>query len=262
MPRFEPHPERRAAVITGASSGMGQATALALAATGHPVVLAARRVDRLAELAAKINADGGEAVGLPLDLADPESIDTFAAAAESAAAPIEIVVSNAGEVLPATVLGTDPDAFAGSVHVNLLGAQRLVHRLAPPMVERGRGDLVFVSSDVVRVPRTRMSSYVTAKHGLEGMARALQMELEGTGVRASIVRPGPASTEQGTTWPADVVDAVVDDWARWGLVRHGGALRAREIAEVIATVVHTPRGTHLTLVEIEPEAPVTSSPSP
>ena len=72
MPRFEPHPERRAAVVTGASSGHGLATAQALAAAGHPVVLGARRLDRLEEAAAKIVADGGEAIGVALDLTDDD----------------------------------------------------------------------------------------------------------------------------------------------------------------------------------------------
>ena len=79
MPRFAPHPERRAAVVTGASSGIGQATAVALAAAGHPVVLGARRVDRCEEIAAGIRAAGGEALALPLDLTDTESIAAFAA---------------------------------------------------------------------------------------------------------------------------------------------------------------------------------------
>src|SRR5687767_14976038 len=121
MPRFEPHPERRAAVVTGASSGHGLATALALATAGHPVVLGARRVDRLEEAAAKIVADGGEAVGLALDLTDDASIDAFAASAQERMGPIEIVVSNAGEVLPATALTVTPEEFTRQVQVNVLG---------------------------------------------------------------------------------------------------------------------------------------------
>jgi NADP-dependent 3-hydroxy acid dehydrogenase YdfG len=92
MPRFEPHPERRAAVVTGASSGHGLATARALAAAGHPVVLGARRLGRLEEAAAKIVADGGEAIGVALDLTDDASIDAFAAAAQEGLGPIEVVV--------------------------------------------------------------------------------------------------------------------------------------------------------------------------
>ena len=256
MPRFEPHPERRAAVVTGASSGHGLATARALAAAGHPVVLGARRLDRLEEAAAKIVADGGEAVGVALDLTDDASIDAFAASAQERLGPIEIVVSNAGDVLPATALGVSPEDFTRQVQVNVLGAHRLVQRLGPAMVERRRGDIVFVTSDVVRVPRTYMAAYVTSKNALEGLARAMQMELEGTGVRVSIVRPGPSTTEQGTTWTEAQVVEIMGNWEQWGLLRHSGALRGQDVARAIHAVISTPRGTHLTLVEVEPEAPV------
>lgn len=256
MPRFAPHPERRVAVVTGASSGIGAATARALAAAGHPVVLGARRTDRLDELAASIVADGGEAAACALDLTDTESVDAFATAACEAFGDVDTVVSNAGDVHPATALGVDPDDFVRAVQINLTGAHRLVNRLGRSMVERGHGDIVFVTSDVVVRQRTHMAGYVTAKSGLEGLARAMQMELEGTGVRVTMVRPGPASTEQGTTWSEQTILDVMPHWSAWGHLRHDGGLRPKEIAETIAYVVGVPKGTHLTLVEIQPEAPV------
>jgi NAD(P)-dependent dehydrogenase (short-subunit alcohol dehydrogenase family) len=233
------------------------ATALHLAEAGHPVVLGARRLDRLEDAAAKLRADGCEAIALPLDLTSPDSIDAFAERAEAELGPIEVLVSNAGDVLPATALGVEPDDFVRQVQVNVLGAHRLANRLGRAMVDRQRGDIVFVSSDVVRVPRTYMAAYITSKHALEGLARAMQMELEGTGVRVGIVRPGPSSTEQGTTWSHDTVVEVMADWEKWGLLRHAGGLRGQDVARVVHAVVTTPRGTHLTLVEVEPEAPTT-----
>lgn len=256
MPRFEPHPATRAAVVTGASSGIGLATAETLAAAGHPVVLGARRTDRLEEAAAKIVANGGEAIAIGLDLTDSASIDAFAAQAEEQLGPIEVIVSNAGDVVPATALGIDADDFARQQQVNVIGAHRLVRTLGPSMVERGRGDIVYVTSDVVRVPRTYMAAYIAAKSALEGLARAMQLELEGSGVRVGIVRPGPSSTEQGTTWPAAVVDEVMADWHRLGIMRHPGYLRPVDVARAVLAMVSTPKGTHLTLVEVEPEAPV------
>ena len=207
---------------------------------------------------AEIRQASGEAEALSLDLADPGSITGFAEAAEAAFGQIEVLVSNAGEVLPSLAHETDPAVFAAQVQVNLLGAQRLVADLVPGMVDRRRGDVVFVTSDVVREPRPRMASYVTAKWGLEGLARAMQLELEGTGVRASIIRPGPTSTEQGSAWDADSINAVLGDWARWGLMRHPGYLRPQDVAETVFAVLSAPRGTHLALVEIQPEAPATS----
>ncbi|CAN5428670.1 SDR family oxidoreductase [soil metagenome] len=256
MPRYEPHPDRRPALVTGASSGIGAATARALAALGHPVVLTARRTDRLEALAAELVADGGEAVALALDLADPGSIDACAEAAADALGPLDVVVANAGQIASATALADDPDDFARNVHVNLLGTQRLVARLGPAMVERGHGDLVFVTSDVVVRPRTHMASYVAAKAGLEGLARAMQMELEGTGVRCGMVRPGPSSTEQGTDWSEETVLHIIPTWERWGHLRHSGALLPQNVAAAIVAMVAAPKGTHLTLVEVQPEAPV------
>lgn len=256
MPRFPPHPHRRPAVVTGASSGFGAAIAQALADTGHPVVLGARRLDRLEEMAAKIRANGGEAVALSLDLTDGASIDRFAHDADAQLGPIEVVVSNAGEVAPATALGIEPAVFAEQMQVNLVGAHHLVRAIGPSMVEHRRGDIVFVTSDVVRLPRTYMAAYVASKHGLEGLARAMQMELEGTGVRTGIVRPGPASTEQGRTWDPAVIDEVLASWTDWGIMRHPGYLRPQDVAAAVVAMVSAPRGTHLTLVEVEPEAPV------
>jgi len=259
MPRFDPHPDRRAAVVSGASSGIGRATAVALAAAGHPVVLGARRVDRCEETAAEIRAAGGEAVAVHLDLLDAASVRAFADAADAAFGPIEIVVSNAGDVQPVNVVG-DPDEFLRQVGVNLLGAQRLVHHLAPAMIARRRGDIVFVTSEVARDPRPHMAAYVASKAGLEGMARAMQMELEGTGVRVGMVRPGPSSTEQGLTWSAETIDEVMAAWAKWGVLRHGGYLRAGDVAAAVLAVIAMPRGSQIALIEVQPEAPVVEPP--
>lgn len=256
MAAFEPHPERRPAIVTGASSGIGEATARLLAAAGHPVAFGARRVERCEALAEEIRAAGGEAVALPLDLTDAASIEAFVKGAVDAVGEIEVLVNNAGNVHPDTAVTTDPDTFAAEVEVNLLSAQRLVAMLAPGMVQRRRGDVVFVSSDVVRRPRPSMASYMASKHGVEGLARAMQMELEGTGVRASVVSPGPTATGMGTYWDLDGLQPLMDEWTRWGLMRHPHCLRPDDIAAAVLAVVSAPRGTHLTMIEVEPEAPV------
>jgi NAD(P)-dependent dehydrogenase (short-subunit alcohol dehydrogenase family) len=256
MPRFEPHPQRRTAVVTGASSGIGAATAIALATAGHPVALGARRAGRCEELAATIRAGGGEAVGLPLDTSDDASVKTFTEAVASELGPAEILVNAAGDLAAQPVHEVDPAEFLRQLQVNLVGAHRLVSAIVPGMITRRRGDVVFISSDVLRVPRPRMGGYVAAKHGIEGMARAMQMELEGTGVRVSIVRPGPTMTGMGMNWDAETTQAVLDDWAKWGLARHPYFLRPADVAAAVTTVVSAPRGCHLTLIEIEPEAPL------
>lgn len=255
MGRYD-HPVRRPAVVTGASSGIGAATATALAAAGFPVALGARRTDRCEELAEQIRAAGGEAVACTLDLADPGSITAFADDVIAALGPVEVVVSNAGAVAPGVVHEVAPERFAREVDLNLLSAHRLVRAFVPGMVARRRGDIVFVSSDVAVRARPFASAYAAAKWGLEGMAHAMQMELEGTGVRASIVRPGPTRSEMGSDWDPAQGAGVIDGWVRFGLARHSHFLRPAAVADVITTVVSARRGVHLNLVEISPEAPL------
>jgi NADP-dependent 3-hydroxy acid dehydrogenase YdfG len=249
-------PDRRPAVVTGASSGIGAATALALAAAGYPVALGARRTDKCEEVATAIRDAGGEAAVHALDVTDSASVTAFAKAVASDLGDIEIVVSNAGAVAPGTVHEVDPERFAQEIDLNLVGAQRLVRAFVPGMVERQRGDFVFVSSDVAVRARPFMSSYAAGKWGLEGLANAVQMELEGTGVRASIVRPGPTWSEMGTDWDVEQAAFVLDQWVRFGLARHPHFLKPAALADAITTVVSAPRGVHLNLIEVSPEAPV------
>ncbi|MDF1604136.1 SDR family oxidoreductase [Nocardioides sp. YIM 152315] len=249
-------PTRRPAVVTGASSGIGAATALTLAAAGFPVALGARRTDRCEDVAGRVREAGGEAVVHALDLTDPSSVETFAEKVTAELGDVEVVVSNAGAVGPGTIHEVDTERFARELDLNIVGAHRLVRAFVPAMVERRRGDLVFVSSDVAVRPRPFMSSYAAGKCGLEGLAHAMQMELEGTGVRASIVRPGPTWSEMGTDWDVDEAAFVLDQWVRFGLARHPHFLKPTAIADAIATVVSAPRGVHLSLIEVNPEAPL------
>ena len=252
---FEAHPERRPAVVTGASSGIGAATARLLGAAGHPVVLGARRLERCEEEADAIRRAGGEATAVRLDMADPESVHAFADAAVEAYGEIDILVSNAGDVVPGTTLGTDPDAFAQDVMVNFLGPQRLCAALVPAMVERARGDVVLVSSSIMRVAVPGMAAYATAKAGLDRLGHVMRMELEGTGVRVSTVRPGPTLTGMGMDWQPEVVSSSIATWVERGLIHGEHYLTPDDVAGVILTVVAAPKGVHLPLVEVEPEAP-------
>ncbi len=250
------HPDRRPVVVTGASSGIGAATALAMAAAGHPVGLGARRLERCEEVATAIRSEGGEAVAHPVDLTDHHSVAAFAKAVAGDLGEVEAVISNAGASAPGTVHAVDPVRFAREINLNLVGAHRLVTAFVPGMVERQRGDIVFVSSDVAVRARPFMSAYTAGKWGLEGMAHAMQMELEGTGVRASIVRPGPTWSEMGEDWDPEEGAHVLNQWVRFGLARHPRFLKATAVAEVIATVLAAPPGVHLNLVEVSPVAPV------
>ena len=262
MPRFEPHPARRPALIAGASAGIGAATAVALARLGHPVALGARRREACEEQAAKIRSEGGEAIAHYLDVSDDGSVADFVAAAARAHGPAEILVSGAGDLAAAQIHEMSPADFLAQVNVHLVGAQRLVSAVVPGMTSRRRGDVVLIGSDVVPAPRPRMGAYAPSKAGLEAMAQAMRMEMEGTGVRVSVVRPGQTATAMGTQWDEQTTAAVLEDWVRWGFARHPYFLRASDLADAITTVVSAPRGVHLTLVEVEPEAPLTPQEDP
>lgn len=249
-------PERRPAVVTGASSGIGAATALSLAAAGFPVALGARRTERLEEVAAQIRADGGEAVTHPLDLTDEESVETFAKAVQAELGDVEVVVSNAGAVAPGTIVEVDSERFTRELDLTVVGAHRLVKAFVPAMIERRRGDVVFISSDTAVRPRPFMAAYSSGKWGLEGLAQSLQLELEGTGVRASVVRPGPTWSEMGADWDVDEAGFVLTQWVRFGMARHPHFMKPAAVADAITTVVSAPRGVHLSLVEVNPEAPL------
>lgn len=249
-------PDRRPAVVTGASSGIGAATALSLARAGFPVVLGARRTDKLDEVVARIREDGGEAMAHPLDLTDEDSVETFAKAVTADLGDIEVVVSNAGQVAPGTIVDVESERFTRELDLTVVGAHRLVKAFVPGMVERRRGDVVFISSDTAVRPRPFMAAYSSGKWGLEGLAQSLQLELEGTGVRASIVRPGPTWSEMGSDWDADEAAFVLTQWVRFGLARHPHFMKPAAVADTVTTIVSAPRGVHLSLVEVNPEAPL------
>ena len=253
---FPQHPDRRPVVITGASSGIGAATAQVLAAQGYPVALGARRTDRLADLVKGMREAGGEAVAHPLDVTSDESVADFAAKVAADLGDVEVVVSNAGMTAPGTVHEISSERFADELDLNLVGAHRVAHAFVPGMVERRRGDLVLISSDVAVRARPFMAAYAASKWGLEGMAAAMQMELEGTGVRVSVVRPGPTWSEIGNEWPTEEGGKVLESWIRFGLARHPHFMQPVALANAVHAVVSAPRGVHLSLIDVNPEAPI------
>lgn len=260
MPRFAPLPERRPAIVAGASAGIGEATALELAARGFPVALGARRVEKLDDLVAKIRADGGEAVGFHLDVTDPDSVKSFVTQSVEALGEIEVLVAGAGDTYFGKLAEISSDDFNSQLQIHLVGANRLAGAVLPGMIERQRGDLIFVGSEVALRQRPHMGAYGAAKAALVAMVSNYQMELEGTGVRASIVHPGPTKTGMGWSLPAEMIGPALEDWAKWGQARHDYFLRAADLARAITFVAETPRGGYIANMELQPEAPLTSAP--
>ena len=260
MPRFDPHPARRPTLIAGASSGIGAATAAEFAARGFPVALGARRVDKCEELAARIRTEGGEAVALHLDVTDPDSVAQFVRRAEEELGEVEVLVAGAGDTFFGRIYETGSDEFEAQIQIHLIGANRLATAVLPGMVTRQRGDVIFVGSDVALRQRPHMGAYGAAKAGLAAMVTNLQMELEGTGVRASVVHPGPTQTAMGWSLPPETIAPALEDWAKWGHARHAYFLRAADLARAIAFVAETPRGGFVASLELQPEAPLSSAP--
>lgn len=259
MPRFDPHPRRRPTLIGGASSGIGAATAIELAARGFPVALGARRVDKCQQIADEITAQGGEAVALRLDVTDPQSVKECVHEAIDRIGEIELLVTGAGDTHFGRLYDISSDDFDSQLQVHLTGANRLATAVLPGMLARRRGDLIFVGSDVVHRQRPHMGAYGAAKAALASMVSTLQMELEGTGVRASIVHPGPTATGMGTQIPVATVEAALQDWIKWGHGRHNYFLRDSDLARAIAFVAETPRGGFIASMEMQPEAPLVSA---
>ncbi|MFW0795481.1 SDR family oxidoreductase [Gordonia sp. CPCC 205515] len=253
---FIPHPERRPVLVAGASSGIGAATAEYLAAAGHPVALAARRVEKLQELAEKITTAGGEAVAVPLDVTAPASVTDCVAKAEAALGPLEIVVAGAGDLAVGLSYEFTPEEFADQVNIHLNGAYRLYRAVIGGMIDRARGDFVFIGSDVALHPRPWSSAYVAAKSGIDGLVATIQLELEGTGVRAGVVRPGQTLTGMGMNLDDTTTENMLNDWIKHGLARHGNFLAPEHIAQAVSAMVTMPRGAQMRAVEVEAEGAV------
>jgi NADP-dependent 3-hydroxy acid dehydrogenase YdfG len=256
MPRFEPLPDRRPALVAGASSGIGAATAIELAAHGFPVALGARRVEKCQELVDTIRAEGGEAIALHLDVTDPDSVKAAVEQTTSELGDIEVLVAGAGDTYFGKLADISTEQFESQVQIHLIGANRVASAVLPGMIEQQRGDLIFVGSDVALRQRPHMGAYGAAKAALVAMVTNLQMELEGTGVRASIVHPGPTKTSMGWSLPAEQIGPALEDWAKWGQARHDYFLRAADLARAITFVAETPRGGFIANMELQPEAPL------
>jgi NADP-dependent 3-hydroxy acid dehydrogenase YdfG len=250
-----PGGEARTALVTGASSGIGAAIAKAFGALGWRVAIGARRTDRLAEVALEVDKAGGRGFAHPLDVTQADSIDAFVDAARAALGPADVVVSNAGVGVPNLLHEARVEDLRREIDTNLFGPILLARRVIPALVELGRGDLVFVSSLNAVAPRTFQAAYTAAKAGLEGLARVVQMELEGTGVRSTIVRPGPTGSEFGAKFGGAMSRRLLASWQYWGVMRQLHWMYPEHVAQAVVAVVTAPPGTHFDVIEVLPENP-------
>jgi NADP-dependent 3-hydroxy acid dehydrogenase YdfG len=231
----------RTAVVTGASSGIGAATATRLAAEGFDVVVGARRVDRLESLASSIGARA-----LALDITDPASVAAFADGIDR----VDVLVNNAGGAFDALrVDDADLDSWARAFDVNVLGTVRLTKALLPALRASGAADLVFVSSTAALVSYEGGASYTAAKHGVHTLAETLRLELNGEPVRVIEIAPGMVRTDEfslNRLGSADAAEAVYRG------VRE--PLVADDIADCIAWTVTRPHHVNIDLMVVRPLA--------
>ena len=248
-------------VVTGASSGIGSALARALAGHGDRVAIGARRVERLEEVATSIREENGCVFAHPLDVTSLESIDAFFAATQEALGSIDVVINNAGLSIPALVHESDPASLRREIETNLVGPMLISRCVLPSMIERRRGDLLFVGSDNADNPRPQQSGYSASKAGLKNFCRTLAMELEGTGVRVTHLRLGPTESEFGLAWPKERMISVLESWAPFGLTRHLNFMSASVVADAVIHALAAPRTSSFANIELQPVAPVTSASS-
>jgi NAD(P)-dependent dehydrogenase (short-subunit alcohol dehydrogenase family) len=180
------------AIVTGASSGIGAATARELARRGAKVVLAARRVAELELQAQRISAAGGEALVVPTDVGEPSDVTRLAQRAAATFGRVDVLVNNAGVQCLRPLASCPLDQVAELIEVNLLGTILLTRSVLPGMLERSHGAIVSVGSLSGRVAMEPL--YCASKFGLRGFSLALRRQLAGTGVTASLVSPGKVNT--------------------------------------------------------------------
>ncbi|HYH33570.1 MAG TPA: SDR family oxidoreductase [Nocardioides sp.] len=235
--------EPRTAVVTGASSGIGAATARALSAAGFRVVCAARRTERVEELAGEI---GGVAVGC--DVTDPASVSGLAAASGEV---VHVLVNNAGGAFGSDPVETaDPAQWRAMYDVNVLGTLHVVQALLPALRASGDGVIVNVGSTAGRIAYEGGGGYTAAKHGTQVLTETLRLELCGEPIRVSEIAPGMVRTDEfalvrfgGDRDKAEAVYAGVPD-----------PLVAEDVADAITWIATRPSHVNIDELVIRPRA--------
>ena len=235
------------AVVTGASSGIGAATAVGLAGAGYHVVLAARRASRLEEVAAKISAQGGDAQTNLLDVTDRQAVAAFAQSLDRC----DVLVNNAGGAFGLeNVADADPADWQHMLDVNVLGTLNVTKALLPRLIASGDGTIVVLSSTAGLITYEGGGGYAAAKHGQHAIAATLRLELCGEPVRVIEIAPGMVRTDEfavnrfrGDSGKAAAVYAGVRE-----------PLTAEDIADTITWAATRPAHVNVDLLVIRPRA--------
>jgi NADP-dependent 3-hydroxy acid dehydrogenase YdfG len=240
------------ALITGASSGIGEATATALAERGAAVALVARRVDRLEELEHKITDAGGRALSIEADVTDQAQAQGAVERTVSELGRLDTLVNNAGVMLLGPALDAPLEEWQRMLNVNVAGLLYCAHAALAHLLEaastsrRGVADMVNISSVAGRVARAGSGVYNLTKHGVGAFSESLRQEVTGRHVRVSLIEPGAVSTELASHNRPEVLEQI---GRRFADIER---LHAEDIADAITYVVTRPRHVAINEVLIRP----------
>ena len=232
--------------ITGASSGIGEATALACARAGAAVALGARRADRIAALAERIGQEGGRAVALPTDVGEESQARAFVERAHSELGRLDVLVNNAGVMLLGPIESAPTEEWRRMIHANVFGVLYCTHAALPLMRGQGSGHIVNVSSVAGRIARAGSGVYNLTKFGVGAFSEALRQETAGAGIRVTLVEPGAVTTELAGHNRPEVREAMAK--------RFKGVtpLAAEEIADAILYAIGQPPNVSVNEVLVRP----------
>jgi NADP-dependent 3-hydroxy acid dehydrogenase YdfG len=218
--------EGKVVLVTGASSGIGRATALALSEAGARVAVGARRADRLKDLAQDAP---GEILVVELDVTDEQSVQEAVAATVERFGALDAVVNNAGIMLSGAILGADTTEWTRMIETNLLGSMYTVHAALPHLLE-SKGAVVQISSTSGRISSAASGVYAATKFGITAFAEALRQEVTTHGVRVVVVEPGFVSTELTSHITDPNIQAAAKDMAE--------SMRTLQPEDIAAAVVY------------------------
>ena len=239
--------ENKVAIVTGASSGIGLATALALSEAGAKVAIGARRVDRLADLAGKISAAGGEVFYQKLDVTKRSECEDFAKAVLNKWGSIDILVNNAGLMPLSFFKNLKVDEWDQMVDVNIKGVLYCTAAVISHMKEKKSGHIVNISSVAGRIVFPSGSVYCATKHAVAALSEGLRQEFSTRlGIRITSIEPGVVDTELNDTITDESLQAFVEK------AKKMQSLRAKDIAEAILYAVNTPSFVNVNEILIRP----------
>ena len=236
--------------VTGASSGIGEATALACAQAGAAVALAARRTDRIEVLAARIASDGGRALAVQTDVGEEAQAQAFVQRTASELGRLDVLVNNAGVMLLGPIVGADTEEWRRMIAVNLFGALYCTHAALPLMIEQQDGDIVNVSSVAGRFARLGSGVYNLTKFGLGAFSESLRQELVPHGIRVTLIEPGAVATELAGHNRPEVLQQIAKRFE--GVTR----LTAEDIANAVLYAVGQPAHVSINEVLVRPSGQV------